>query len=264
MLQQQASKKPAPTSTQFTFTCDSQVPPAVPWPGPNNTTMHQSPAARSMMTHGTQTSSNVQHPVSQIKSQQSAHTQKQNVPQTAPPKRTRRRASKEYQIAARQRRQQQEYQNMNHPPNPEDIWICEFCEYESIFGGPPVALIRQYERKDRRIRKQEAERKRLLEKAKTKGRKGKKSSKTAAKGNPQDRQSQHQNSQQGTSADQSHSQGTPSEDYPDDEYDQEYAQDHPISAGASAPLRPSEVLQSDQGRRVDGNVGRSSDGRIVT
>ncbi|KAK6594809.1 hypothetical protein H4I96_10540 [Botrytis cinerea] len=259
LLQQQASKKPTPTSTQFTFTCDSQVPAPVPWPGSTNTNMHQSPAARSMMTHGAQMSSNMQ-----TKSQQSAHAQKQNVPQAAPPKRTRRRASKEYQIAARQRRQQQEYQNITHPPNPEDIWICEFCEYESIFGELPMALIRQYERKDRRIRKQEAERKRLLEKAKTKGRKGKKGSKAAAKSIPQDRQNQHQNSQQGNPADQNHSQGTQSEDYPDDEYDQEYAQDQPASPTTSSSFRPTEVLQTDQGRRIDGNPGRSSDGRIVT
>lgn len=128
-----------------------------------------------------------------------------------------------------------------------------------------MALIRQYERKDRRIRKQEAERKRLLEKAKTKGRKGKKGSKAAAaKGTPQDHQSQHQTSQQGTSADQNHSQETQSEDYPDDEYEQEYAQGHPTSPGARSSLRPGEVLPNDQGRRLDGNTGRSSDGRIVT
>ncbi|TGO83873.1 hypothetical protein BPOR_0580g00020 [Botrytis porri] len=258
LLQQQASKKPTPTSTQFTFTFDSQVPAPGPWPGSTNTNMHQSPAARSMMTHGTQIGSNMQ-----TKSQESAQTRKQSVPRTAPPKRTRRRASKEYEIAARQRRQQQEYQNITHPPNPEDIWICEFCEYKSIFGEFPMALIRQYERKDRRIRKQEAERKRLLEKAKTKGRKGKKGSKAAAKSIPQDRQNQHQSPQQGNPADQNHSQGTQSEDYPDDEYDQEYAQDQPTSPTTSSSFRPTEVLQNDQGKRIDGNPGRSSDGRIV-
>jgi hypothetical protein len=69
---------------------------------------------------------------------------------------------------------QQEYQNYHHPPQKQDIWICEFCEYETIFGTPPTALIRQYEIKDRKIRKELAERRRLLEKAKMKGRKGKK------------------------------------------------------------------------------------------
>jgi hypothetical protein len=77
-----------------------------------------------------------------------------------------------YVLAARQRRLQQEYNNLQHPPAPEDIWICEFCEYESIFGEPPHALIRQYEIKDRKERRRLAEKRRLLEKAKLKGRKG--------------------------------------------------------------------------------------------
>lgn len=54
------------------------------------------------------------------------------------------------------------------------MWICEFCEYEDIYGAPPYALIRQYEIKDRKERKKAAEKRRLLEKAKLKGRKNKK------------------------------------------------------------------------------------------
>jgi hypothetical protein len=96
-------------------------------------------------------------------SQYPPNATKQNGKQPVPGKKTRRRAGKEYLIAARQRREQQEYQNYHHPPAPEDEWICEFCEYERIFGTPPEALIRQYEIKDRRVRKQEAERRRLLE-----------------------------------------------------------------------------------------------------
>jgi hypothetical protein len=84
-----------------------------------------------------------------------------------------------YALAARQRKLQQEYNNLQHPPASEDIWICEFCEYESIFGQPPHALIRQYEIKDRKERRRLAEKRRLLEKAKLKGRKGKKQSKAA-------------------------------------------------------------------------------------
>lgn len=86
-----------------------------------------------------------------------------------------------YALAARQRRIQQQYTNIHHPPALEDIWICEFCEYESIFGRPPEALIRQYEIKDRKERKRLAEKKRLLEKAKMKGRKTKKATKNASK-----------------------------------------------------------------------------------
>lgn len=93
----------------------------------------------------------------------------------------RRRKGDVYALAARQRKLQQEYNNLQHPPSSDDVWICEFCEYESIFGTPPHALIRQYEIKDRREKKRLAEKRRLLEKAKLKGRKGKKQSKNAAK-----------------------------------------------------------------------------------
>lgn len=96
-------------------------------------------------------------------------------------KKPRRRKGDVYTLAARQRKLQQEYNNLQHPPAPEDIWICEFCEYESIFGEPPHALIRQYEIKDRKERRRLAEKRRLLEKAKLKGRKGRKQTKNAAK-----------------------------------------------------------------------------------
>jgi hypothetical protein len=96
----------------------------------------------------------------------------------APAKKTRpRRPGRVYEVAARNRRLQQEYANYHHPPRREDVWICEFCEYESIFGTPPLALIRQYEKKDRKEQKKQAEKRRLLEKAKMKGRKGKKGTK---------------------------------------------------------------------------------------
>ncbi|KAH8647435.1 hypothetical protein BGZ60DRAFT_500271 [Tricladium varicosporioides] len=228
LLQQQAAKKSGTASTQFTFTCDSQVPGTAAWPGPTTSApMHQSPAAR-MSTHATQTS-----PSMPATSQHSTNNQKQPSAQTAPPKKNRRRTGKEYLIAARQRRQQQEFRNYHHPPAAEDVWICEFCEYERIFGTPPEALIKQYEIKDRRVRKQEAERRRLLEKAKMKGRKGKKGSKAPAKANTQDRQATHHQAQQTPPMNhsQSQSQGTQSEEYYEDEYEDEYTQEepHPLS-----------------------------------
>lgn len=101
-----------------------------------------------------------------------------------PPKpKPRRRPSKEYAIAARQRRLNQEYTNYHHRPTKDNMWICEFCEYEAIFGTPPEALIRQYEVKDRQERKRQAEKRRLLEKAKAKNRKGKKGGKKGGGGN---------------------------------------------------------------------------------
>jgi hypothetical protein len=242
-LLQQASKKSSPVSAQFTFTCDSQVPGTILWPGSGSSiNMHQSLAARGIVTntHATQTSPKALS--SSAKSRPpftsaelatvTAHTPKQIGKQTAPVKKSRHRSGKEYLIAARQRREQQENQNYNHPPAPEDEWICEFCEYERIFGTPPEALIRQYEIKDRRVRKQEAERRRLLEKAKMKGRKGKKGSKLAAKnvGAAHDRQPQHQQTQQASSMNpsRSHSQGTQSEGYYEDDYGEEYAQDEAL------------------------------------
>ena len=70
-------------------------------------------------------------------------------------------------------------------PNPNgEIWICEFCEYESIFGERPEALLRQYDIKERRERRKLREKQRLLDKAKQKGKKGK-SGKKAATSNTQ-------------------------------------------------------------------------------
>ncbi|KAK3636159.1 hypothetical protein LTR56_014322 [Elasticomyces elasticus] len=94
-------------------------------------------------------------------------------PSPAAKPKPRRRPSKEYALAARQRQLQQEYTNYHHRPTKDNLWICEFCEYEDIFGTPPLALIRSYEIKDRKERKAKEERRRLLEKAKMKGRKGK-------------------------------------------------------------------------------------------
>ena len=133
---------------------------------------------------------------------QPAHSQPQaqqpaNLAQAAaqPAKKTRpRRGGNQYNLAARERRLQQRRKNYRHPPSGDDFWICEFCEYESIFGSPPEALVRQYEINDLKERRRAAEKRRLLEKAKMKGRKGKKAGKGAAKNataaNPNSQQAQ--------------------------------------------------------------------------
>ncbi len=256
LLQQEASKKSSPTSAQFTFTCDSQVPGTVAWPGPDSTSsnLHQTAASRGMSTHATQTSPKVPATTGQprqgtVSSQYAQNNTKQNGKQAAPAKKTRRRTGKEYLIAARQRREAQQYQNYHHPPAPEDEWICEFCEYERIFGTPPEALIRQYEIKDRRVRKQEAERRRLLEKAKMKGRKGKKGSKMAAKNvaAAHDRQPQHQAQQQAAAnLSQSQSQGTQSEEYYEDEYDEDYERDEPPPSPSVPPVPRRQEVDASQ------------------
>jgi hypothetical protein len=97
-------------------------------------------------------------------------------------RKTRSRLEKELAIAARNRRQVATENYYHSILDSAEIWICEFCEYERIFGEPPRTLIRDYEIKDRRHRQEEADRKRLLEKAKAKSRKGKKNSKVSTKG----------------------------------------------------------------------------------
>jgi hypothetical protein len=222
-----------------------------------------------MSTHATQTSphipSHLSTPAAVAQAKQglvaSPNPQKQAPPQAAPSKKTRRRAGKEYLIAARQRREQQKWRNQHHPIPREDQWTCEFCEYEQIFGTPPVALIKQYETKDRHARKQEAERRRLLEKAKMKGRKGKKGSKAAPKAAPavQDRQAQTQHSAP-LNQSQSQSQGTQSEEYYEDEYDDEYPQDDPAPPSPAGPpvAQQAKPVLADSGKAV--GVGGVSNG----
>jgi hypothetical protein len=184
--QQQRS---SPTNTQFTFTCETEAAKGVTFP---EQSLYSAGYAQRATNLPTSSSSSGQIPATQgayansgIQSANGQYSQtsaSQAMPHTtAPGKKSRRRRGDVYILAARQRRLQQEYANLHHPPGPEDLWICEFCEYESIFGVPPMALIRQYEVKDRKERKRLAEKRRLLEKAKLKGRKGKKQTKNASK-----------------------------------------------------------------------------------
>ena len=166
--------------------------------------------------------------------------------QTPPqPKKPRRSLEKQYKIAARDRRLRQEYSNYHHPPKDEDIWICQFCEYESIFGEKPHHLIRQYEAKDRRERKRLAEKRRLLEKAKMKARKGKKGNKNSKNANAASQQQKQPLDNQ--PVDETAMQQ--SEEYGLDEYDEEPATipvqhqtpskiPQPISQNPSHSLRP--------------------------
>lgn len=145
-------------------------------------------------------------------------------------RKSRRRLEQELNIAARHRREIAAENYFHHAPKMEDVWICEFCEYERIFGQPPRALIREYEIKDRRNRQEEADRKRLLEKAKAKSRKGKKNGKVTSKGSHGGQQMSDQ-SPADVAGDQdappmhhghSHSTQSEEEDY-DDDYEEEYA-----------------------------------------
>lgn len=206
LLQQSASSSVTP-KTQFTFTCESDsankmvdhahamadaayragygtpTPAAGHVRGANGQPV--APANR-VSTQGTQTTPPLRQnpgaaprapapPPTTHPNQQAAAGQQP--PPPAPKPKPRRRPSKEYALAARQRKLQQEYTNYHHRPTRDNMWICEFCEYEDIFGVPPYAMIRAYEIKDRQERKKAAEKRRLLEKAKQKNKRGKKNGK---------------------------------------------------------------------------------------
>lgn len=145
-------------------------------------------------------------------------------------RKTRRRAARDLHLQARKRREGTARQNFLNPPKLEDQWICEFCEYERIFGYPPVALIRQYEIKDRKIRQQEEERRRVWEKAKARSRKGKKSkapSKNSANnsantnGNGNNAHSHTSDANAAPSMNHTQSQDTHSDVFDDEEYEGE-------------------------------------------
>ncbi|VUC37629.1 unnamed protein product [Clonostachys rosea] len=168
LKQHSAQNKGTPSSTNFTFTCDSQVTgTSLNWPA-NSSRHGAGPQPGPGFINGV--------PVAHNEDLTKAANRESR-------RKSRRQVEKELVRAAEDRRQSTAKRHYQNPPKPEDFWICEFCEYEAIFGEPPRALIREYELKDRRFRQEEADRKRLLEKAKQKGRKGKKNAKPSSKGN---------------------------------------------------------------------------------
>lgn len=182
-LLQSATAASATPKTQFTFTCESDsatkmldqqaayaagtpTPQRSLPPGMKGTGTQTTPPLR-----GAQHPSNARNPPPPP----SNHVPAGQHPQAPPLKpKPRRNPAKEYALQAATRKKNQQYQNYHHRPKPEDMWVCEFCEYEDIYGAPPYAMIRKYEIKDRQERKKAAEKRRLLEKAKMKGRKNKK------------------------------------------------------------------------------------------
>lgn len=171
--------------TQFTFTCESDSSNKMVWPGQGTPTPHSMPRSPLSQQPNPQSAARNQQPQPSTHQGPPPPPPQQGQPRAAAPKKTRpRRPSKEFALAERQRRLQQEYTNYHQRPTKDSMWICEFCEYEDIWGSRPEALIRQYEIKDRKERQKAEERRRLLEKAKQKNRKGKKNSgKGAAKTN---------------------------------------------------------------------------------
>ncbi|ROT34740.1 hypothetical protein SODALDRAFT_285992 [Sodiomyces alkalinus F11] len=222
--------KPRPTSAQFTFTCDSQVP-GTQWPG-TDPGVHSllSLSGYAGMSKSKHASMATQTGVDPAGVSGGSSRVLPNPRASGKKKKNRRRGEKELQMAAARRRQEAYEKLTNHAPRPEDVWICEFCEYERIFGVPPYALIRQYELKDQKVRRQEEERKRLLEKAKAKSRKAKKAPKSPPKSTQDSHSAAHAHSHNmdSTSAGQSN---TTDEEYPhppEDDFDNYSLEDPPM------------------------------------
>lgn len=185
LLEREASKTP-PQKSQFTFTCGSDSGSKMIWPG------GPSPASSLATPLPAHANSRIPLPVTPGSrrgnhSTQTGHHNMQSptpnpqggAPQPPPPggqanqrpPRPRRSRSAQFRLNARARKYaQHEYFARHGPPPRDDVWICEFCEYESIFGVQPRALITSYEARDRLERKRAEEKRRLLEKAKMKGR----------------------------------------------------------------------------------------------
>lgn len=91
-----------------------------------------------------------------------------------PPRHRRTKEEKAYDRQRLLAKQRREARSKLKPGEKETIWICQFCEFESIFGFAPLALINGYTERVRAARRAALERKRLLEKARSKGKKKKK------------------------------------------------------------------------------------------
>ncbi|KAK2018262.1 hypothetical protein LZ32DRAFT_625093 [Colletotrichum eremochloae] len=228
--QHSSSVKSSPTATQFTFTCDSPVP-KPQWPGTDPTGVQPGYGPGGKAKHNSMAAQNPPDMASAHAGQTAAPSGKANAQPGASKKKSRRRAEKELRMAAKHRRQEAEYKYYNNPPKPEDMWICEFCEYERIFGEPPYALIRQYEIKDQKARHKEEERKRLLEKAKAKSRKGKKPAKSPGKAASPPNLSQDQgvNAPMAAAVSSSTHDDEYADDYPhdDEDFEDSYSQEDP-------------------------------------
>jgi hypothetical protein len=183
----------------------------------------------------------------------------------APPKPPRRSAEERYLAAARARRHETQLYNKRHPPKPEDVWICHFCEYEAIFGTPPKALVRQYEIKERKQRRLEAQRRAQWERMKKGKHKSKKNSKLPAKHTGAAHDAHHPADGRGAPGDH-YDHGADGEAYYEDEYyeDEEYDPDDPGDPGVPVPHdgNPgSSGRGTDPWNGKDGNDGTNGEAR---
>lgn len=273
LLHQQPPAKRSPATTQFTFTCDSQVPGSLAWPGSDRRAAVQShhstavgqgkenwpraPQAIHTGQHSPAAPQAAETSTKETPAKGAASAQHQQAPAQ---KSSRRSATKEYIAAAKARRRETQLYNKRHPPKPEEIWICHFCEYEAIFGHPPEALVRQYEVKDRKQRQLEEQRRAQWERMKKGKHKGKKSSKLPGKSSSAAQDAHHGVDSRGAPVNH-YGHGAQGDEYYDDEYyeDEEYdpEEEVPLEPSPGVSGRPHEVRVHPGGSPVvhDGGGG---------
>lgn len=149
-------------SKEFEFTCDSPVARNLPAPPPGPVEIL--PAEPISIATQTSPSLAAMDPI-------------------LPPRQQRTKEEKEFDRQRLLAKQRREARSKLKPGEREQIWICQFCEFESIFGYAPLALINGYTERVRATRRAALERKRLLEKARSKGKKKKAGSKPSNNGN---------------------------------------------------------------------------------
>ncbi|PKS09418.1 hypothetical protein jhhlp_004033 [Lomentospora prolificans] len=169
LLQSPSVARSTPASTQFTFTCESQVPGTYRGDLPSGlpSAGYISSTKQAGLPHGLDPSPG-HHDGAPRGLGPSATRQKKN----------RKSISRELDEQARQRRAKTQENRRRNPIPLEEEWVCDFCIYERIWGKP-TALIRAYEERERRERIAEMNKKRRLEQVKARSRKSKKLPKNA-------------------------------------------------------------------------------------
>ncbi|CAK7203405.1 hypothetical protein SEUCBS139899_006139 [Sporothrix eucalyptigena] len=180
-------------SLQFTFTCSSKVPGNLLWAGSDpkaasGSTYWQHDQAQSRMRGG----QGVMHPTMRYQSvSETSNGSSVSGKLSKGAGRTKQQLEKdkesikirqELRKQMRDRRRNQQELNATRPTPEGDIYICPFCEYESITGRKP-RLIYQFEKKERNKRLEIERRQREQrnkEKARNRNRKGRKASKASA------------------------------------------------------------------------------------
>ncbi|CAI4211055.1 unnamed protein product [Parascedosporium putredinis] len=140
LLPNTSAARPSPASTQFTFTCESQVPgtyrgdvgSGFPPPGYISSTKSLG------LHHG-------------MPLPAGHHDDLPRGPGAAAARRKKNRKAidRELEEQARQRRIKTRENRRRNPVPLEEEWVCDFCIYERIWGKP-TALIRTYEERERR------------------------------------------------------------------------------------------------------------------